>query len=728
MRFAAIYVFVSIAILIAIAVIVNRLSASAEGLQEPFEDLSQQLTQIFNPLATTVVISSDATTINNSLRAATDLVGVESRASTTTMTTPHDPSFLQFPIEPADVAAAKVCEAIKQTDIDSCGLLATAAQQQCGFCLKDGTTHDGQPQRGGLYISQADRRSIEALASARGEKPVYKPSTVGSATCAPGYFFIGPDQCKDGVRQLSCAVGGSVRADGTCGQCVDYPDNFVYVGPQPAQFDAILRIIGDGTLTVSVNSKIIIQSQQLAWGQEMTVTLPQLVEGDVLTVAVSGSSHKALIGQLESVSSATARTVPLDIIIGKSVRRLGTLATASLPGVSPTTISPNSFWMWAGPDGTTASSSFAASGPIPATVRGPQYPVDAARCPTGALIMTPAGQKIWDTDPCRGPADGKPTATCARFLWTSGGCLPAGAGYSQAESLGSNVGDVAAAVADLVSVQQTGKHTNGTAATRAQIVTATKQCSGVTLSACDGPLKQTGPQDPECLREIYNNPTTYSADYPPCGPGGSMNPSNPIAISQYTAFGGVDNIRAELRGIQQNAVAGATPAIQTAAMAQCYGLSIVGNTPATCPAITAIIKAGRRMSIGLVSGPTTRYVRHANYVFWADPDDNSDLMHHDGTFTVRPALFTGAAPGAISFESVNYPGYFITSSGGQSRLSPNQPGNTAAAAAASYIVQIGTGSTFTLSTGGQYLALLGDGRSVGLASAPTQWTAKTALF
>lgn len=700
------YMIISVAVLVAVAVIVNKLTI-AEGFEE---NLSQQLTHVFNPLATTVVSASDANAVNAALRAATDSVRVESHSSTTTMLTPADPSFLAFPVEPADVAAAKVCEAIKQTDVDSCGLLTNAAQQQCGFCLKDGTTHDGQPIRGGLYISKADRTSIEALAAARGEKPVYKPTAIGSATCAPGYFFVGVDPCKDGARQLSCAVGGSVKEDGTCGQCVDYPDNFVYVGPQPMRFDAVLRIIGDGLLTVSIGGRPATQAQRLVWGQEMTITLPQLVEGAVMTVSITESTRKAVVGQLEAGSS---RIVPLDIIVGRNVRRLGTIATAQLPGVSPTRIAPMAFWMWIGD-----SNTFAASGPVPATVKEPVYPVDSARCPTGALIMTPAGQKIYDSDPCRGAT---PTATCARFLWTSGGCTPDGTGYATAETLGPDKGTIATAVADLVSVQQSGKHIDGRIATRKEIVVATKQCSGRTLSACDGPFKNTGPQDPECLKEIYQNPATYSVDYPPCAAGGTMNPvTNPQA---YTSLGGINNIRAVLRGIQQNAVAGATPAIQSEAMQQCYGLNIRGNDPQTCPAITTIIKAGRRLSIGL----GTRYVRHSGYRFWADPDDNSDLMHHDGTFTVRPALLTSAAPGAVSFESVNYPGFFIVSPGGQSTLSQAKPGTDATAASASYTMQIGTGGTFTLSTGGKFLALLQDGRSVGLATVPTQWTVKTAL-
>lgn len=703
------YIIVSVALLVAVAFIINKLTV-AEGFDG---NLPQQITHNFNPIA--VVSATNDVASNELLSAATDSVRIESHSSTTKTLTPSVPSFLAFPAEPNDIAAAKICEAIKQTDVDSCDLLTNAAKQQCGFCLKDGITHDGQPIRGGLYISKADKTSIEALATARGEKPIYKPTILGSATCAPGYFFVNADICKDGAHQLSCAVGGSVSTNGTCGQCVDYPDKFVYVGPQPIKFATILRIIGDGILNVSINGKLNVQTQQLIWSEELSVTLPLLAEGDIITISITKSVKKAVIGQLDNLGPET-RGISLDTIIGKSVRRLGTLKSFN---VSTTLIKSSAFWMWAGD-----SDSFVASGPIPATIRNPVYPIDEARCPTGALIMTPAGQQIYNTDPCRGEI---PTATCARFLWTSGGCTPDGTGYQMAQSLGSDKGAIAAAVADLVTVQQTGKHSDGRQATRKEIVIATKQCSGQTLSTCDGPFKNTGPHDPECLKEIYENPATYSADYPPCNASGTLNPANKDSDMNRIIMG-VDDLRARLRSTQISAATSTNPAQQSDSMKHCYGLKIHGNEQQTCPIVKTLFKVGRRMSIGHVTGEVTKYVRHAGYRFWADLNDNSELMRNDGTFIIRPALWTGASTGSVSFESVNFPGFFIVSPGEQSTLSQARPGSDNTAKSATYIIKLNSDGTFTMSTNGKYFARLPDGRSVGLANIPTSWTIKPALL
>jgi hypothetical protein len=51
-------------------------------------------------------------------------------------------------------------------------------------------------------------------------------------------------------------------------------------------------------------------------------------------------------------------------------------------------------------------------------------------------------------------------------------------------------------------------------------------------------------------------------------------------------------------------------------------------------------------------------IRHRNYEAWIDPvEQNVDLYRHDASFTLRPAL--NGESGQFSFESVNYPNYFL---------------------------------------------------------------------
>jgi RNA polymerase sigma factor (sigma-70 family) len=53
--------------------------------------------------------------------------------------------------------------------------------------------------------------------------------------------------------------------------------------------------------------------------------------------------------------------------------------------------------------------------------------------------------------------------------------------------------------------------------------------------------------------------------------------------------------------------------------------------------------------------PDGEYLRHSSWRLRVSPDDGSDLFKGDATFCVR----AGTAPGSISLESANYPGWFL---------------------------------------------------------------------
>ena len=59
-----------------------------------------------------------------------------------------------------------------------------------------------------------------------------------------------------------------------------------------------------------------------------------------------------------------------------------------------------------------------------------------------------------------------------------------------------------------------------------------------------------------------------------------------------------------------------------------------------------------------VESEPSRFMRHRNYEFWLDPNtDSSDLYMKDSSMTVRVGL--NGTPGSISFESVNFPGFYL---------------------------------------------------------------------
>ena len=53
------------------------------------------------------------------------------------------------------------------------------------------------------------------------------------------------------------------------------------------------------------------------------------------------------------------------------------------------------------------------------------------------------------------------------------------------------------------------------------------------------------------------------------------------------------------------------------------------------------------------------FLRHSNYVMWIHRKDGSDLFNKDSSFYIRHALASPGTFGIVSFESVNYPGYYV---------------------------------------------------------------------
>ena len=62
------------------------------------------------------------------------------------------------------------------------------------------------------------------------------------------------------------------------------------------------------------------------------------------------------------------------------------------------------------------------------------------------------------------------------------------------------------------------------------------------------------------------------------------------------------------------------------------------------------------------------YIRHQNYKLYVMGNDNSALFKKDATFNVRYGLGASNGRFGISFESVNFPGYFISLNGARGQI------------------------------------------------------------
>jgi hypothetical protein len=94
------------------------------------------------------------------------------------------------------------------------------------------------------------------------------------------------------------------------------------------------------------------------------------------------------------------------------------------------------------------------------------------------------------------------------------------------------------------------------------------------------------------------------------------------------------------------------------ALLQCYGIRRAASNVSTiteCP-LPPLLTPGRSVSFSPASAPS-QFARHAGFVMWSHGNDGSWLFRNDATFRVLNGLAN--TPGTISFEAVNFPGYYI---------------------------------------------------------------------
>jgi hypothetical protein len=67
---------------------------------------------------------------------------------------------------------------------------------------------------------------------------------------------------------------------------------------------------------------------------------------------------------------------------------------------------------------------------------------------------------------------------------------------------------------------------------------------------------------------------------------------------------------------------------------------------------------------------SNKYLRHQDFILKLHPVDNSELFKNDASFIIRNDKYY---PGYISFESTNYPGYFLRHQGYTVKLHKEEP-------------------------------------------------------
>jgi hypothetical protein len=173
------------------------------------------------------------------------------------------------------------CEKIKKIDCNAFDKQSFTLN--CGMCFKDGQTGSGTPQFGGLYVSEDDRATAEAMADKMNSSVVNYTPTVGK--CAPEMFVTTKAQCINLQRKLACQTSQSFNGQG-CSQC--YQDStFKYLQDDLATGDPQLIVVGTGTLIVTKAGSNDINMTIALTSEPQTVDLPGLLEGDALQLNVS---------------------------------------------------------------------------------------------------------------------------------------------------------------------------------------------------------------------------------------------------------------------------------------------------------------------------------------------------------------------------------------------------------------------------------------------------------
>jgi hypothetical protein len=207
-----------------------------------------------------------------------------------------------------------------ETDINSradCSKLDNPQYSLCGVCIKEGTKFDGSETNtfiGGLLSIFQDRSAQEDNAA---NGPIYYQPTLGK--CPPGMFFVTSASCKEAVNKQNCqeigetgGFNGGKTAEGKNADevsCASAPlsgtNTFVY---QPADKPntVLLRILSPFTtgitkvvVTVKRTGKTYTADNNGKPGTEFTLSLPDMIEADDVTVLVAQEAPNRRLGQPE---------------------------------------------------------------------------------------------------------------------------------------------------------------------------------------------------------------------------------------------------------------------------------------------------------------------------------------------------------------------------------------------------------------------------------------------
>lgn len=534
------------------------------------------------------------------------------RSMRSALAVPNDPSFQLKPGSKKDIlmnpesegtamAAIKTCEAIKQIDCNAFDKEDFAFN--CGVCFKDGQTGSGNPQLGGLFITEDDRASAEAVAKRMNSRKVNYAPSVGK--CAPNMFVTTKAQCESLKKQLECQSKQSFDSPG-CSTCFQ-DGNFQYLAPELVKEDPRIVVAGSGTLLLTKVGSNEVNVKQTLSSSPAEIPIPNFEEGDVLQFDVSPATAQ-LSGYLVGATPSgdfridIARLMQTDVVTGSKPRIAGVLK-----------VGDDSYSVMRPGRGKDAMK-LTLLNTFTFLETSEQ---EAITCGSSPFITKETSASFLESNPCfkKGQKPGSYSLDCLQQTFVGAGCSTEGEAYpstqAKAQALMSGpggrqltIGEIGGAVYDKSTVAYTGLNPDGSRMGIQDWDKVSRFCTGKSItSPCDFDNKDGGPLGVECLSYLWKNTgavenlpgnvgPTYSGDQKVaslnamnndrfCTPNGTMAPVdangklNADAIRIAQQKGGVAGVKAFYDSIHRVANDNTkTDAERQEAIMQCYGIGL----------------------------------------------------------------------------------------------------------------------------------------------------------
>lgn len=568
--------------------------------QERFNEF-MNLVNIANPqvpLSSSIQTAVDQSTNTPEFSVGTDVNGLPGRYLPQGATDPYkipssQPSIL--------TTAQTICEKIKNPDCSA--FQDPNFVQNCGISFDMNSVNSkGEPQMGGLYISQQDRTNQLQQAHRMGLSPNQIRFTPSLGKAKKGLFAVDAKSCTVLSEQLACKRNHTLGT-GNCAQCYTSSD-FSRVDPSTPRIPPSLVLVTNST---SISIQWANADKPVSY--DVTPDTPITVdvngtEGDIMYIQVKG--NPVILYLAGYITGKTAKgsfsmdinnLVDIDTVTNYKPRIGGTKDVNKIrcfvlrPGMGNNTLNVRLH--------------------LPFSFLSP-YEYDAEMCDNGPIITQQASADFLGTDPCFGPNNkpGSYSLSCLQQLFLRIGGTTGGSGYPanqekanqllfDANKQPRQLNQITDYLYDLNIQASTGKDQQGTSLSISAWNFASMFCTGKPItSPCDVLNKDSGPLSQSCLQYLYNNGgisnaigATYTmgqqfaskdnqGNYVYCTAQGRLSPTSVSGVQKGQATGGV----AAVKNLYDNAFKRAhdntlSNSDREQAMLDCYGTVLNQQNP-----------------------------------------------------------------------------------------------------------------------------------------------------